>query len=574
MRSPYVYLLTHGFKNRFLSKLRRLRQPRYLISALAGIAYLYFVFLRQVLERNRPFARGYASFSPETIVLLETLLSVVLLIALIVPWLRPLARHASLLTEAEVQFLLPAPLSRRSILRFRIIKGQIGILLGVGISMLLVAGIRGPFGTIPVMLTLWVAYSFLGIYRLAVTLFRMRTSGSRTEKERGGGLRILVAAVLLGVLLWTAFARRTQDLPVRTDPKMLVQRISSVIGQPPISYLLAPLRVFVRPAFAPDWTVFASSIVPAIFALWLAYVWVVRSDADLGETPIGAAARYEVAGTTIGRGTSDRARFRRPPFRLHPTGPPHVALFWKNLITSGRIDLRRGILVAFLVILALTAVIPWEHRSVLPAVIGAVAGALTGFLTLMGPVVFRNDFRSDLLNLDTLKTYPIRGWQVALGEIAGPAAQLAALEWVTLTIAAVFLPEPQGASWNWMDRMFTAVGAALLLPVISFIGLLAQNAAALLLPGWVQLGRESQRGVEAMGQRLIATGGTLLVVLLAGMPASGVFGILFVAGYWVIGTAVIPLASVAAAILLVAESWAGVLWLGRLFDGLDPSTDF
>ncbi len=574
MRSAYVYLLTHGLKNRFLSKLRRLRQPRYLISALAGIAYLYFVFLRQVMERNRPFAGGYASFSPETTALLEAFLSVVLLIALIVPWIRPLARHAALLTKAEVQFLLPAPLPRRSILRFRIVKGQMGILLGVGISMLLVAGIRGPFRTIPVVLTLWLAYSFLGIYRLAVTLLKMRTSGSWTGKERYVGFIMMAAAVFLGVLLWSALAPATQDLSGQTDPEMLIRRISSAIGQPPAAYLLAPLSMFVRPAFAPDWTALASSIVPPLFAIWLAYVWVVRSNADLGETPVGAAARYEVAAGAIDRHAPDGTGFRRPPFSLHPAGPPHVALFWKNLIASGRIDLRRVTLIVFLVILTLTVVIPGEHRDALPAVVGAVAIALTGFLTLMGPVVFRNDFRSDLLYLDLLKTYPIRGWQVALGEIAGPAVQLAALEWVTLAIAAMFLPEPQGASWSWVDRAFAAVAAALLLPFISIIGLLAQNAAALLLPGWMQLGRESQRGVEAMGQRLIATAGTFLVVLLAGMPAAGIFGIVFVAGYWAIGTAVIPLASVAAAGLLMAESWAGILWLGRLFDGLDPSADF
>jgi hypothetical protein len=270
----------------------------------------------------------------------------------------------------------------------------------------------------------------------------------------------------------------------------------------------------------------------------------------------------------------DRARFRRPPFRLSPAAPPFVALFWKNLIASGRINPRRGILVALLVILTLAVVIPGKHWDALPAVVGSVAAALTGFLTLMGPVVFRSDFRSDLPYLDTLKTYPISGWEVAFGEISSPAAQLAAMEWVTLAITAIFLPAPQGASWNWTDRAFAAVGAALLLPIISFIGLLAQNAAALLLPGWMHLGRESQRGVEAMGQRLIATAGALLVVTVAGMPAAGIFGIVFIAGYGFIGNAVIPLASVAAAAFLVAESWAGILWVGRLFDGLDPSAGF
>ncbi len=573
MRSPFVFLLIRSLKNRFLSKLRRLRQPKYMISAMAGLAYLYFVFLRQVLTRNRPLVRGFAALSVETTVLLEALLSVVLLVAVVVPWIRPLARHVPLLTEAEVQFLLPAPLSRRSILRFRVIKGQVGILLAVGISLLLVAGVRGPFRPLSVGLTLWVVYSFLGVYRISVILVRTRISANSVVRERHTRLGILSAAVLCAVLLWSAYAHKTQDLSWDEDPAFIIQRISSVIGQPPISYLLAPFRILVRPAFAPDWTALAYSIIPALFVLWLMYVWVLRSEADLGEIPIGAAAGHEVAGRIFGQRTSDRARLRRPPFRLRPAGAPHVALFWKNLIASGRIDLRHCILVALLVVLAVAIAILGRHGDGLPAAVGAVAAALTGFLTLMGPVVFRNDFRSDLLYLDTLKTYPIHGWQVAFGEILSPAAQLAALEWITLAIAAIFLPAPQDASLNWTDRVFIAAGAALLLPIISFIGLLTQNAAALLLPGWMHLGRESQRGVEAMGQRLIATAATLLVVLLAGMPAAGVFGIIFVVGYGIIGNAVIPLASAAAAIFLLVESVVGILWVGRLFDGLDPSAD-
>ncbi|NWG12177.1 MAG: hypothetical protein HXY20_01445, partial [Acidobacteria bacterium] len=248
MRSPYPFLLSRSLKNSFVAKLRRLRRPRYMISAIAGTAYLYFVFLRQVLRGGRAPVQSYAPFSGETAVLLETFLSVALLVAVVAPWIQPVARHVPLLTEAEVQFLLPAPLTRRSILRFRIIRGQVGILIAVCISLLLFAAVPGPFHPIAVAITLWVVYSFLGIYRLGVTLARTRIGARGVARGRLRRFTPLLAFVLLGVLLWSTSS--SQERPGLTDPESVFRLISAVIAQPPVSYLLAPFRILVRPAFS------------------------------------------------------------------------------------------------------------------------------------------------------------------------------------------------------------------------------------------------------------------------------------------------------------------------------------
>ena len=43
---------------------------------------------------------------------------------------------------------------------------------------------------------------------------------------------------------------------------------------------------------------------------------------------------------------------------------------------------------------------------------------------MIGPQLLRQDFRQDLPLADLLKTYPLRGWQLALGELLAPAAIL------------------------------------------------------------------------------------------------------------------------------------------------------
>jgi len=149
---------------------------------------------------------------------------------------------------------------------------------------------------------------------------------------------------------------------------------------------------------------------------------------------------------------------------------------------------------------------------------------------------------------------------------------LAILQWAMLLVAAGMLPSLGEHPLTIAQRIYIAIGAALLMPCLSFIGILVQNATVLLLPGWIQLGKEHQRGVEAMGQRLISSLATILALLIAAVPAALLFLATWAAGYWLIGTAVFPIASLVAALGLLVEGALGVLWLGRLFERFDPST--
>ena len=79
---------------------------------------------------------------------------------------------------------------------------------------------------------------------------------------------------------------------------------------------------------------------------------------------------------------------------------------------------------------------------------------------LLGPQILRLDFRHDLPLADILKTFPVRGWQIALGEILAPVAVLAAFQWLLLLLAPVlifYLPGKQEALF-----LAIALGAAVL----------------------------------------------------------------------------------------------------------------
>ncbi len=107
----------------------------------------------------------------------------------------------------------------------------------------------------------------------------------------------------------------------------------------PAYWLLLPFRVVVRPFLASlDPGAFGAAVGPALLLLALHYLWVVRSDVAFEEASIAASQRHavRVAAMRSGNWQNTRpARKRRAPFRLAPTGPPAVAILWKNLLGAG-----------------------------------------------------------------------------------------------------------------------------------------------------------------------------------------------------------------------------------------------
>jgi ABC-2 type transport system permease protein len=214
------------------------------------------------------------------------------------------------------------------------------------------------------------------------------------------------------------------------------------------------------------------------------------------------------------------------------------------------------------------------QRELGPTVIGSLAGAMAIFLTLIGPNLMRDDLRCDLLQIDLLKTYPLPGWSVVLGEILAPVAALAVWQWALLVIAMSVLPSVGRIHPSISQRILVGLSASFLLPCFSLIGVLIQNAAALIMPGWVQLGKERARGVEAMGQNLITMVATVLVLVLALIPAGLIFALVFIPAYLAgYGLPALPVASLFAALGLLAETGLAIIWLGRMYDRFDVSLE-
>jgi ABC-2 type transport system permease protein len=203
--------------------------------------------------------------------------------------------------------------------------------------------------------------------------------------------------------------------------------------------------------------------------------------------------------------------------------------------------------------------------------VGWLATMWSGFLLLAGPQWVRNDLRGDLLKLDLLRSYPLRGSAVVAAETASSALVLTALQLGLLLIGwLAFLADPIDVPGLGGRTALFALALALL-PGVNALGMLIHNGAAILLPGWTHLGSGRPSGVEALGQNmLVLVGFAAMLGLVLVPPAAAAAGLYLLLerslGHW----ALLP--ALAAAIAIGAlEAWIMVRRLGAAFERLDPS---
>ncbi len=552
MIAALVYLQACLAQNRLRAWLRRLRQPKYLVSLGAAVAYVYFFFLRPVAGGAVAGAAvsGAAGLSPELLALVEAAAATVLLLVVSLSWLLPKRRAALDFSEAEIAFLFPAPVSRRRLVHFKLIKSQVAILVTALVMTLftwrwVAAGHAWRQGV-----GWWLLMATINLHDLAASFTRTRLA------ERGlrpWQWRCLVLGVLGSVVLltdwWGQRAWPTLSLDRLTDLPALREYATRLTTAGPLAILLPPFRWLVRPVLAPDLSGFLWAAGPVLALLAGHYAWVVRS-----------AAAFEEA-------SLERARERARMLAAVQAGN------WGAVATllSPRFCLGCGAVVLALVLAGSlgTAAPRW-----LP-VVGVCAVLFAPMLSLIGPQLLTLDLRWDLTMADLIKTYPLPGWQVVLGEVLAPTVVVTAFQWGLIVLAVVLFPEtgPHGGLAE-ATRVAWGLGSALCLPLLTLSGFLLANGLALLLPGWCRPATSPTLGFEAMGYGLLFFAAQVVALVLLLVAPALVFGLVYWLTHpWLGSILVVPAAAVPAAATLGGEIAAAVGMLGDLFDRLDSSVD-
>jgi hypothetical protein len=187
-----LYLRLTSLRNGLRSRLMRLRQPKYLVGGIIGLAYLYFFFVRPVSAPRGAVARG-----AEFLSMLELGGAAAVFIFAMSSWILPRAPAGLAFTEAEIAFLFPAPLRSRALIHYRLLSSQAALLFSALIFGLVSTrwGVAGNFW----MRTLawWIVLATLNLHATGASfaIARLLNLGVTAWPRR-----LLVGIVVVGIV--------------------------------------------------------------------------------------------------------------------------------------------------------------------------------------------------------------------------------------------------------------------------------------------------------------------------------------------------------------------------------------
>jgi hypothetical protein len=547
-------------------QLRQLRSPRYLAALALGLSYLWIVAVEQ---RPQPAPASVAGSR-----WLELLAALGVMGAVLWGWVFGVERRVLSFTPAEVTFLFSGPVPRRGLVQYKLLRNQLLILFNSLLWTLILA--RERFGASPWLrsLSIWVLLTTISFHRLGASFVRT----SLLEHGRIALRHRLVSLVLLGTVLvglvWSIRSAMPELAAGRAGGvATFLDALAEAAAQPVPRLLLAPFRAMVRPLAARSLGDWGQAMGPALLLLVLHYVWVIRADTAFEEAAAEASLERARRAARRGGAATPRLAHRRLPalLRLSPLGWPAGAILWKNMLAVVRMRRTRNFVIAFAIAGVGAGLLSFDREGTIAEIAGWLAATWAAAALVIGPQWVRNDLRSDLLKLDLLRSYPLRGRAVVAAETAASTIVLTALQITLLFIGYLAFLGNDTMEPDLRSRTAVLLAAVVCLPAVNYLGMLIQNGTALLFPAWVHLGSGRPGGVEALGQNMLMIV-AYLALLGAGLAAPaalgwGVFAVLERGiGWWAAAPAAVVLLAT-----VVAEAVLVLRWLGSVFEGTDPA---
>jgi hypothetical protein len=563
-----LYLSSRSTVNSLRRRLERLRQPRYLIGFLIGIGYFYWVF---VGPRS---ARSAMISSPAigSVVAAMGLGAVVLF-----TWVFGSAETPFAFQLAETDFLFTAPLTRRAVIQFRLLRSQVALFASAALSVLIFSRADLATRVLIRLPALWLMYLTLQLHGGGAALVRASLTEQGLTGIRRRILTLAVIAAVLGGLWWGLRDAIPPFLAtVRVDPEAAAAQLAQTLHRGILGVVLWPLFAVTGPLVATSLGEFALRLPTALAVAAVHYVWVVSSTLSFEEAAVEHANKVARRIEALRRGRTEAPRVRRggtvPLFPLGARGAPAAAIVWKNATGAVREFRLRSVLLILVCVVAMGVAVG-SGGDMRADVVALFALLFAGLIVLFGPLTLRYDLRRDLEMLDVLKSAPLRGHAVVGAEVLGPALVLSAaaiLGWTAAFVASLASASSLPATGDRLALLFAAcVGTP---PVVTAL-LLMQNAAALLFPAWSAIGPERATGFEATGQRILSFVGTAIGLLVAVLPAAivGAGAAVAVRSLGASPAWAITAWSAVGAPVLAAECYLGVRLLGPVLEKLEPA---
>jgi hypothetical protein len=555
-------------KNRLLHRVRRLRDPRYLIGAIAGAAYFWFLLFRRSMGAHSSNGKLIMITTAGSAVVADCAALIVLLL-MITAWALPADSGGLEFTETEIAFLFPAPLRRRDILLYKILRAQPQALFSALIMTVLGWWRNGLF------VGVWAAISVLSVYFTMVSLGRARLRLMHVGFfARLGG----VAAILAG-LYWIAKSEvMAINFRALKNAHGVMNALSVPFHKPLVRTILFIPHLIASSAIPPSVASLAMSV-PIVLALGVGFFYIAAGlNVSFEEASIAASSKKAARQQRVrGQRSGSFVMFRRlpPPFKLRETGPVEVAVIWKNMIALVRNSIAWVVVFASIMAFMLGIAL-WSHETVAYTGIGSALLFMACFFPLAGPNVFSNDLRLDMPRLEVLKSYPISGERLIAAEIAAPLLVISILEMLFATSASIMMGMGEANKLTaFVATPQFIIGVLLLTLPVCAVQLVIRNAAPVLFPAWAMRSKDEPRGFVMTGQRIVTLAGNLFVLAIALLPAGIIFvpSLLLAHKFFPGDPALVGIAAMPAVAVLLTEAWMGIKALGAQFEKLDITNE-
>lgn len=551
-----LYIIRTSARNRIRQRLRRLREPRYLVGALAGVGYLVFT----LAVRQRAYEPSTVSEPASALPAWAPLLAGVMLgAASLAGWLMPFGSNLLVFSRPETELLYPSPLARWQLVLYRLMRSHFAVFAGA-----LIMAVAYPTGSMTNRLTglatAWVLLMTVHSYFTGITLAREQIRRTRSMPLFAWPALVLSITVVLSVLgpLVT-----TPHVP--TDVTDLAALVAAIADHGVARFLLAPFIALVRPFFVHTPAEFLVAMSTAVAIYLLIVMWLLWADASCVEV---ADANVERLSTARPR-RAQSYRYRDLGWRLAPVGRPEPVFVWKALVRSARsADRRTAIRISLILLwmIVTTTLVTRAQGLILLFGVFSTWGAL--FTAFMAPQVVRLDLREDLAHLEWLKAWPVRGAALIRGEIIWPAAAVTAVSWA-FALAALVLSLVSTSRIPFVNRGAAWLAFLAITPGVVIAQYTIHNAIAVIFPGWVPLGATRPRGVDAAGQRLILLTASWCALAVALIPGLAVAAVLSFFMRPLLGALVLPIGAFVTTLAVIGECWVVSELLGPVFERMD-----
>lgn len=342
-------------------------------------------------------------------------------------------------SPAEMEFLFPAPFTRRQLLVYKLGMGSLG---GLFLSLVL-AGNLMRFGAswLSAVLALGLAILFMQLAGVLAVLARQRLG-----KGAYGRITLALGAVVLlaGALAAFPSIREAGSIELGAVVRSVAARAhDSTLAR----VALWPFEVFVRVLVSPPGPALAAWAGVAVAMLGVLLLGIFKLDSLYAEASVAAsarsAARFDRARRSGSGFVARSAAIRVPRLpRLGGAGP----LAWRQLVTAVRTW--HSVAILFAILAAVLVGSRW--------LAGDEAGGGSALFPILIPLYFvfsasvRFDFRGDIDHIESLKALPLRPWVVAAGQLATPVLITAAMVVFVGLFALFDLPAHASRASAWI----------------------------------------------------------------------------------------------------------------------------